>query len=221
MVEGCFALFSHSQLQRGTFKSMDELKTAVQAYNDQINANLKSFTWTKSADTILLKQTVWKLGRQRPPSRAQAPVAGSYSTLTNLRSRILAAMGQAKTRRRPSGSRWAAQARIAGRRRYAPKDGARPSAWAVVLHRASPARLRRRCWTWAGRCSLRAPGNCEPPPGQPSQWSAGCVAARQELGLFEVTAAGASIQGETVPIAVTERQDRSPLVASAAELARV
>ena len=36
-----------------------------------------------------------------------------------------------------------------------------------------------------------------------------------------VTAAGASIQGETVPIAVTEKQDRTPHVATAAELARV
>ena len=44
--------------------------------------------------------------------------------------------------------------------------------------------------------------------------------ALEALG-HPVTAAGASIQGGTVPIAVTEKQDRTPHVATAAELARV
>ena len=43
--------------------------------------------------------------------------------------------------------------------------------------------------------------------------------ALEALG-HPVTAAGASIQGETVPIAITEKQDRTPHVATAAELAR-
>lgn len=44
--------------------------------------------------------------------------------------------------------------------------------------------------------------------------------ALEALG-HPVTAAGASIQGETVRIAVTEKQDRTPHVATAAELGRV
>lgn len=43
--------------------------------------------------------------------------------------------------------------------------------------------------------------------------------ALESLG-HPVTAAGASIQGQTVPIAITEKQDRTPHVATAAELAR-
>lgn len=39
--------------------------------------------------------------------------------------------------------------------------------------------------SWAGRRSLRTPGNCEPPAGQSSQWSAGCTTARQKLAAFD------------------------------------
>ena len=35
--------------------------------------------------------------------------------------------------------------------------------------------------SWVGRRSLRAPGSCAPPPGQPAQWSVGCTAAREKL----------------------------------------
>ena len=35
--------------------------------------------------------------------------------------------------------------------------------------------------SWAGRRSLRTPGNCDPPPGRPRQWEEGCAAARQKL----------------------------------------
>ena len=53
MVEGWFALLSRRQLQRGVFKSTDELETAIQAYIAHTNADPKPFIWTKSADTIL------------------------------------------------------------------------------------------------------------------------------------------------------------------------
>ena len=43
--------------------------------------------------------------------------------------------------------------------------------------------------------------------------------ALESLG-HPVTAAGASIEGQTVPISITEKQDRTPHVATAAELAR-
>ncbi len=35
--------------------------------------------------------------------------------------------------------------------------------------------------SWAGRRSLRAPGNCDPTAGQTSEWSSGCAAVRQML----------------------------------------
>lgn len=35
--------------------------------------------------------------------------------------------------------------------------------------------------SWAGRRNLRAPGNCDPPPGQSPEWGAGCATARQRL----------------------------------------
>ncbi len=53
MVEGWFALLSRRQLQRGAFKSTDELEAAIQTYIDHTNADPKPFTWTKSADAIL------------------------------------------------------------------------------------------------------------------------------------------------------------------------
>ena len=53
MVEGWFALLSRRQLQRGNFKSADELEAAIHAYIDRTNADPKPFTWTKSADAIL------------------------------------------------------------------------------------------------------------------------------------------------------------------------
>ena len=34
---------------------------------------------------------------------------------------------------------------------------------------------------WAGRRSLRMPGNCDTPPGQSQAWSVGCTGARQKL----------------------------------------
>jgi transposase len=53
MVEGWFALLTRRQLQRGAFRSTDELKAAIHAYIDQTNADPKPFQWTKSADAIL------------------------------------------------------------------------------------------------------------------------------------------------------------------------
>ena len=53
MVEGWFALLSRKQLQRGAFKTTDELEAAIQAYTAHLNADPKPFAWTKSADAIL------------------------------------------------------------------------------------------------------------------------------------------------------------------------
>ena len=53
MVEGWFAPLSRKQLQRGAFRTTDELEAALQAYIDPTNADPKPFAWTKSADTIL------------------------------------------------------------------------------------------------------------------------------------------------------------------------
>lgn len=53
MVEGWFALLIRRQLQRGAFRSTDELKAAIRVYIDQTNAEPKPFQWTKPADAIL------------------------------------------------------------------------------------------------------------------------------------------------------------------------
>ncbi|WP_159351537.1 IS630 family transposase [Roseomonas harenae] len=53
LVEGWFSLLTRRCLQRGAFASTDALKTAIQGYIDQTNAEPKPFVWTKSADDIL------------------------------------------------------------------------------------------------------------------------------------------------------------------------
>ena len=53
LVEGWFSLLTRRCLQRGAFGSTDALEATIQAYIDQINAELKPFRWTKTADDIL------------------------------------------------------------------------------------------------------------------------------------------------------------------------
>ena len=53
LVECWFSLLTRRCLQRGAFASTDALKTAIQSYIDQTNAEPKPFVWTKPADDIL------------------------------------------------------------------------------------------------------------------------------------------------------------------------
>ena len=52
-VERFFALLTERQLRRGVYRSTQELEQAIRHYIDTVNANPRSFRWTKSADDIL------------------------------------------------------------------------------------------------------------------------------------------------------------------------
>src|SRR5438270_12798696 len=53
LVERWFALLTTKQLRRGVFRSVPQLKAAIQAFIDAHQENPKPFVWTKSADEIL------------------------------------------------------------------------------------------------------------------------------------------------------------------------
>ena len=53
LVERWFALLTTKQLQRGAFRSVPQLKAAIQAFIDAHHENPKPFVWTKTADEIL------------------------------------------------------------------------------------------------------------------------------------------------------------------------
>ena len=53
LVERWFALLTTKQLQRGAFRSVPQLKAAIQAFIDAHHENPKPFIWTKTADEIL------------------------------------------------------------------------------------------------------------------------------------------------------------------------
>ena len=53
LVERWFALLTTKQLQRGVFRSVPQLKAAIQAFIDAHHANPRPFVWTKTADEIL------------------------------------------------------------------------------------------------------------------------------------------------------------------------
>src|SRR6478736_10072861 len=53
LVERWFALLTTKQLRRGVFRSVPQLKAAIQAFIDAHQENPKPFAWTKTADEIL------------------------------------------------------------------------------------------------------------------------------------------------------------------------
>ena len=53
LVERWFALLTTKQLRRGAFRSVPQLKAAIQAFIDAHQENPKPFVWTKTADEIL------------------------------------------------------------------------------------------------------------------------------------------------------------------------
>jgi len=55
LVERWFGELTRKQLRRGAFKSVDQLKAAIQSFVDQHNENPKGFVWTKTAQQILTK----------------------------------------------------------------------------------------------------------------------------------------------------------------------
>jgi transposase len=55
LVERFFGLITDDAIRRGVFRSVAELKTAIEAYLEQRNAELKPFIWTAPAADILEK----------------------------------------------------------------------------------------------------------------------------------------------------------------------
>ena len=53
LVERWFAQLTMKQIRRGTFRSVPQLKAAIQEFIEAHQANPKPFVWTKSADEIL------------------------------------------------------------------------------------------------------------------------------------------------------------------------
>jgi transposase len=53
LVERWFAELTNKRIRRGTFRSVPELKAAIQEFIDAHQTNPKPFVWTKSADEIL------------------------------------------------------------------------------------------------------------------------------------------------------------------------
>jgi transposase len=52
-VEGVFALLTQRRLQRGAFRSVEELKRAIHDFIADTNANPRPFIWTKDPDKII------------------------------------------------------------------------------------------------------------------------------------------------------------------------
>src|ERR1700745_613079 len=52
-VEGLFATLTKRRLQRGVFRSLQELKEAIHSFIDDTNGNPQPFMWTKDPDKII------------------------------------------------------------------------------------------------------------------------------------------------------------------------
>ena len=52
-VEGWFSILTTKQIKRGSHKSVEQLKTAIDEFLDAWNENPTPFKWTKSAERIL------------------------------------------------------------------------------------------------------------------------------------------------------------------------
>ncbi len=52
-VEGFFAKLTNRRLSRGAFRSVAELKTAIERFIDETNAHPKPFVWTARPSRIL------------------------------------------------------------------------------------------------------------------------------------------------------------------------
>jgi transposase len=55
MVETWFSILTRRSVRRGTYASVPELIDSIQAFIDGYNQRAKPFTWTKTADDILVK----------------------------------------------------------------------------------------------------------------------------------------------------------------------
>jgi transposase len=67
LVERWFGQITSERIRRGVFKSVDELEQAIMDYIEHNNANPKPFTWTKSANDIILKVNRGRAALNMPP----------------------------------------------------------------------------------------------------------------------------------------------------------
>ena len=75
-VERFFADLTERQIRRGVHRSTEELKAAIHAYIDTVNADPKPFKWTKSADDILASIKRFCLATLKV-SETQTEIAGT------------------------------------------------------------------------------------------------------------------------------------------------
>ena len=83
LVERWFAELTMKQIRRGTFRSVPQLKAAIQEFIDAHQADPKPFVWTKSADEILA--SIARFAQRTVDARAR------NTTFTNHGYRTLAA----------------------------------------------------------------------------------------------------------------------------------
>ena len=67
LVERWFGQITSERIRRGVFKSVDELEQAIMDYIEHNNANPKPFTWTNSANDIILKVNRGRAALNMPP----------------------------------------------------------------------------------------------------------------------------------------------------------
>ncbi len=78
LVERWFAELTMKQIRRGTFRSVPQLKAAIQSFIDAHQADPKPFVWTKSADEILT--SIARFAQRTAGTRAAQPM--SRTTVT-------------------------------------------------------------------------------------------------------------------------------------------
>jgi transposase len=73
LVERWFAELTMKQIRRGTFRSVPQLKAAIQAFIEAHQLNPKPFVWTRSADEILA--SIARFAQRTVDARAAQPIS--------------------------------------------------------------------------------------------------------------------------------------------------
>src|SRR4029453_1297381 len=73
LVERWFAELTMKQIRRGTFRSVPQLKAAIQEFIDAHQVNPKPFVWTKTADEILA--SIARFAQRTVDARAAQPMS--------------------------------------------------------------------------------------------------------------------------------------------------
>jgi hypothetical protein len=100
-VERWFAELTMKQIRRGTFRSVPQLKAAIQEFVAAHQANPKHFVWTQSADEILA--SIARFAQRTVDARAtqqmsRTTVTGHTRVRRCLGAKVLAARGVSRRR---------------------------------------------------------------------------------------------------------------------------